>query len=51
MNTKKGISVKKLLVGTLFIFLMVGCAYASNGQIDEISAREQAVNELGREVG
>jgi hypothetical protein len=51
MNTKKKISLKKLLVGTLLVFLMTGCAYASNKQIDEISARKQVVNELKREAG
>jgi nucleoid-associated protein YgaU len=51
MNTKKKVSIKELLVGTLTVFLMIGCSYASKEQIDEIEAREQAVNGLRREVG
>jgi nucleoid-associated protein YgaU len=51
MNTKKKISIKELLVGTLTVFLMIGCSYASKEQIEEIEAREQTVNELKREVG
>lgn len=43
--------MKKLLVGVLAIFLIVGCTqYASNEQMDELTAREQAVNSLRSEV-
>jgi chromosome segregation ATPase len=50
MNTKKNISIKKLLVGMLIILLMIGCLYASKEQIEEMEARERAVQELRREV-
>jgi len=50
-NTKKEVSMKKLLVGVLAILLMVGCTqYASQEQMDELAAREQAVNGLRSEV-
>jgi len=50
-NTKKEVSMKKLLVGVLAIVLMVGCTqYASQEQMDELTAREQAVNGLRSEV-
>jgi nucleoid-associated protein YgaU len=43
--------MKKLLVGVLAIILMVGCTqYASQEQMDELAAREQAVNGLRSEV-
>ena len=43
--------MKKLLVGVLAIILMVGCTqYASQEQMDELAAREQAVNGLKSEV-
>jgi nucleoid-associated protein YgaU len=43
--------MKKLLVGVLAILLMVGCTqYASQEQMDELAAREQAVNGLRAEV-
>jgi nucleoid-associated protein YgaU len=51
MNTKKEVSMKKLLVGVLSILLMVGCTqYASQEQRDELAARELSVNELKDEV-
>jgi len=44
--------MKKLLVGVLAILLMVGCTqYASQEQMEELAAREQAVNGLRAEVG
>jgi nucleoid-associated protein YgaU len=50
-NTKKEVSMKKLLVGVLAVVLMVGCThYASQEQMDELAAREQAVNGLRSEV-
>ena len=50
-NTKKEVLMKKLLVGVLAILLMVGCTqYASQEQMDELAAREQAVNGLRAEV-
>ena len=43
--------MKKLLVGVLTILLMVGCTqYASQEQMDELAAREQAVDGLRAEV-
>ena len=43
--------MKKLLVGVLAILLMVGCTqYASQEQMEELAAREQAVNGLRAEV-
>jgi nucleoid-associated protein YgaU len=43
--------MKKLLVGVFSILLMVGCTqYASQEQMDELSAREQAVIGLRAEV-
>jgi len=43
--------MKKLLVGVLAVVLMVGCThYASQEQMDELAAREQAVNGLRSEV-
>ncbi|MBN1694825.1 LysM peptidoglycan-binding domain-containing protein [candidate division WOR-3 bacterium] len=43
--------MKKLLVGVLSIFLMVGCTqYASREQMDELTAREQAVIGIRAEV-
>lgn len=43
--------MKKLLVGVLAILLMVGCTqYASQEQMDELAARELAVNGLKAEV-
>jgi len=43
--------MKKLLVGVLAVVLMVGCAhYASQEQMDELAAREQAVSGLRSEV-
>jgi nucleoid-associated protein YgaU len=43
--------MKKLLVGVLAILLMVGCTqYASQEQMEELAAREQAVNGLRSEV-
>jgi nucleoid-associated protein YgaU len=43
--------MKKLLVGVLAILLMVGCTqYASQEQMEELAAREQAVNALRSEV-
>lgn len=43
--------MKKLVVGVLPILLMVGCTqYASQEQVDELAARELAVNGLRAEV-
>ncbi len=43
--------MKKLLVGVLAILLMIGCTqYASQEQMDELAAREQAVNGLRAEA-
>ncbi len=43
--------MKKLLVGILAIILMVGCTqYANKEQMDELTAREQAVVSLRSEV-
>jgi nucleoid-associated protein YgaU len=43
--------MEKLLVGVLAILLMVGCTqYASQEQMNELAAREQAVNGLRSEV-
>ena len=43
--------MKKLVVGVLAILLMVGCGkYASQEQMDELAARELAVNGLRAEV-
>jgi nucleoid-associated protein YgaU len=43
--------MKKLLVGVLAILLMVGCTqYASQEQMDELAAKEQAVEGLRSEV-
>lgn len=43
--------MKKLLVGVLAILLLVGCTqYASKEQMDELAARELAVNGLRAEV-
>jgi nucleoid-associated protein YgaU len=43
--------MKKLLVGVLAILLIVGCTqYASQEQMEELAAREQAVNGLRAEV-
>jgi hypothetical protein len=51
INTKKEVSMKKLLVGVLAILLMVGCTqYASKEQMDELAAREQTVIGLRAEV-
>ncbi len=51
LNVKKEVSMKKLLVGVLAILLMVGCTqYASKEQMEELAAREQAVNGLRAEV-
>jgi nucleoid-associated protein YgaU len=48
---KKEVSMKKLLVGVLGILLMIGCTqYASQEQMEELAAREQAVNGLRTEV-
>ena len=43
--------MKKLLVGVLAILLIAGCTqYASQEQMEELAAREQAVNALRAEV-
>lgn len=39
MNTKKRVSIKKLLVGMLPVLLMIGCTYASNEQISDYKVK------------
>jgi nucleoid-associated protein YgaU len=51
INAKKEVSMKKVLVGLVTILLMIGCThYASQEQMDELAARELAVEGLRAEV-
>jgi nucleoid-associated protein YgaU len=51
IDSKKEVSMKKFLLGLVAILLMVGCTqYASQEQMDELAARELAVEGLRSEV-